>query len=611
MKRNILAAVFIALVVSPWARAESTADTWDLTPLFASESTWKEEYGSLTRAFQSLTPCKGHLGSSGAMMLKCLDEYFTLQMRLSRLSTWASLQRSADVKNPLNNERSQLADDLGSKFGQETAFFVPELAKLGRPKVSRLVAKTPGLAPYKQFLRSVADQAEHILDPARTQLLATLAPVVHTGHDIHSLMISADIPWPTIELSTGKAKIDTAGYTLRRESAKRSDREKVFTSFYGTLNQYEGTLGATLANSVKTNVIMAKIQHYKNPLDAALEREKIPESVYHTLVSQVNSGLPVLHRYLRHIGSSLGIKKLEYFDAYVAGGDLAMKIPLAQAKAAVLEALAPLGPDYVKRLSDAFSQRWMDVYPREGKVNGAFMEGAAYQVHPFLLLNHQDNFESMSTLAHEWGHAMHTVFTTGSQPYVNADYSIFIAEIASILNEVLLHEKLIKDAKTPEEKKFYLEAMLKMIRGTFYRQTQFAEFELALHDEVDHGGALTGQKISAIYGGIARKYYGHDQGVMNFDKRFFSEWVFVPHFYNSFYVYQYATCMAAAFYFADQILTNVPGARENYLNVLKAGSSKYPYEILKDAGVDMADPKVYKAVVRRAELALNQLGAPM
>ncbi len=582
---------------------------WDLTPLFADEAAWRNAFSDLEKNLTKLRTCKGNLGSSSENMEKCLSLLFQMKLRMARLASWSSLQRASDVRSSTNNERMQLTEDLSAHLRSESSFLVPEVAKIKTSKIESFLTKNHKLNPYRQLLREIKDQSAHILDPAREELLATLSPVLRPGSGIQSLLLSADIAWPTLTLKSGAEKIDTAAYTRLRESNDRDQREKVFTSFFASLTQYQRTLGANLANSVKTTVIRAKLRGYKSALQAALDGEQIPEEVYRTLITQVNTSLPSFHRYLRHHGDSLGLKKLEYFDAYVSGDDLDLKFSLENSKQLVLGAVEPLGNDYVQRLKHAFSQQWMDVHPREGKVNGAFMDGSAFEVHPYILLNHQDNFSSLSTLAHEWGHAMHSLYSNEAQPYVTSGYSTFIAEIASTLNEILLNEKMIADAKTAKEKRFYLETLLKMIRGTFYRQTQFAEFELSLHEELEKGDALSGQKISKIFGEIARKYYGHAAGVMNIDEKYFSEWAFVPHFYRGFYVYQYATCLAAAFYFAEGILTNKPRALENYLNVLKAGGSKYPYEILKEAGVDMKAPRVYQAVAHRLERALDELSA--
>ncbi len=611
MARNLFLTILLGSMMSfSILAAETVAEKaipWDLTSLYKTEADWQGALKAVDTKIPDFKQCKGKLATSVTTLKKCLDDYFGLQLQLAQVSVWAELQKSGDQRPAINTERTQLTGDLGSRFSEATAYFSPELSKI-KPAYVKIFLKQPGTKIYQHYLQAILLQAKHTLDPAREEQLAALSPVLYNGENIQGLLLSADIEWRSVTLSNGdKQKINAAGYTKLRESPNREDRLKVFEAYYATLTQFQRTLGTNLALNVKTNVVMARLRKYKTALEAALSRDNVPDAVYRTLVQQVNAGLPVFHSFLKHEAATLGLKNFSYEDSYISAADLDLKFPVEKTKAVVLEALAPLGEEYTSKLKDAFAQNWMDVYPRDGKVGGAFMNGSAYKVHPFLLLNHQDNFSSVSTFAHEWGHAMHTLYSNSAQAYLSADASIFTAEIASTLNEVLLHEKLILSAQNSKERAFYLESLLKLIRGTFFRQTQFAEFELALHEEVEKEQALSGEKISEIYGKIARKYYGHDQKVMTIDEKFFSEWAFVPHFYNSFYVYQYATCISAAFYFAEQILAKKPGAVENYLKVLKAGSSNFPYEILKEAGVDMAKPDVYQAVVRRMEKALKEI----
>ena len=303
----------------------------------------------------------------------------------------------------------------------------------------------------------------------------------------------------------------------------------------------------------------------------------------------------------------LGLKKQKYSDVYPPVVKATKRYPIDKTRKMTLEAVAPLGKDYVSKLTAATEKNWMDVYPRKGKRSGAFMSGSAYNLHPFVFLNHQDDYNSASTYAHEWGHAMHSIYSNREQPYAKSSYSIFVAEIAAIVNETLMIEKAIKDAKTDEEKLFYLGYALESIRGTYFRQTQFGEFELALHEAIEKGEALSGQKISKIYGKIARKYYGHEKGVMTIDENFFSEWAFVPHFYYGFYVYQYSTSISAAYYFSDKILSGDKGVLKKYQTLLKAGGSKYPHELLLDAGLDMSRPDAYRAIDRKANMIMDEM----
>ncbi len=607
MRSLILLSMFVSMVsfASPVEKYQ-----WNLSAIYADEGAWKADMEKVRSRFPEIRKCQGHLGDSAESLKKCLDLYFDLRKTDARIATWAELKKAGDVSNSKNIEAMGMAEDLGAKFGQESAFISPEIAALGREKVEKFESKLPALSIYKQFLRVILDQTDHLLDTPREELVASLSPVTDTSVDIQRILLSSDIAWKQVKLSDGKMHVaNQTTYEKYRESAIREDRLKVFSAFYSVLSQFQNTLGDSLGLATKRDVIMARTRKYPNALSASLDSDKIPEEVYRMLIQQVNAGLPVYHSYLSLQKKRLGISKMEYADAYAPAGKFDVKFPIEKSKAVVLEALAPLGSEYQKKLASAFEGGWMDVYPKQGKQNGAFMNPAAYDVHPYLLLNHLDNFSSASTLAHEWGHAMHSVYSQANQSYVNSDYATFIAEIASTTNEVLLHEYLIKNAKSKQEKAFYLESLLKLIRTTFFRQSQFAEFQLRIHEELEKGSALSGHRMSEIYGDIARRYYGHDKGVMTIDPKYFSEWAFVPHFYEGFYVYQYATSISAGFYFAENILNGIPGAQEKYLDVLKSGGSKYPYEILLDAGVDMKAPQVYQSIVARMKKAVEELGA--
>jgi oligoendopeptidase F len=598
-----------AFAANPKIRSSVPVEyTWNLGAIYANETDWRADMEKIKTQIPDLTACRGHLGDSPDKLKSCLELSFSMSQRMSRINTWAELKKADDLKSAQNMEFGELARDLASKVQEAESYFSPEITALGRDQVEKMEKRNEALKAYHQFLRVTLDQTDHILDIPREELLASLGPILNNSGEIHGLLMTSDIAWKSVKLSDGKSySVDQTVYEKFRESSNRADRLKVFQAFYQVLSQYQRTFGATLGAAVKRNVILAHTRKYPNALTAALDRDKLPEEVYRQLVAQVNAGLPVFHSYLKLQQKRLGVKKLEYADVYAPVGTYVQKFPIAVAEKIVLEALKPLGTDYQLKISSAFKERWADVYPREGKESGGFMNPGAFPTHPFLLLNHQDNFSSTSTLAHEFGHAMHSVYSSSAQPYQYSDYATFIAEIASITNEVLLHEYMIKNSKSRAEKLYFNDELLKMIRTTFFRQTQFAEFELKAHEEIEHGKALSGQRLTEMYGDILQRYYGQKEGAMNIDSRYFSEWEFIPHFYGGFYVFQYATSMAAAFYFAENILAGKPGALDQYLTVLKAGSSKYPYEILMEAGVDMKSPAVYQAVVERMKSAVADM----
>jgi oligoendopeptidase F len=358
---------------------------------------------------------------------------------------------------------------------------------------------------------------------------------------------------------------------------------------------------------LKKEAVYTKVRKYPDSLSRALDGNDIPPAVYNMLIDQTRANLPTLHRYFKLRAKLLGISDLHYYDMYPPLLTSDLKYPVAEGKQLMLDAVKPLGPDYVAAMSDALQHRWMDVYPRPHKLSGAYMNGIAYDVHPYLLLNYNDDYESVSTLAHEWGHAMHSYLANHAQPFITADYPIFTAEIASTTNETLLLDHMLKIAKTDDERMLYLGSALENLRTTFFRQAMFADFEREVHAKVDKGESLTGEDLTKIYGDILRRYHGDKEGVVKIDDSYAMEWAYIPHFYNQFYVFQYATSISAGSMFAASILNGEPGARDRYLNILRAGGSAYPYDLVKAAGVDLATPAPYQAVFARMNKIMDEI----
>ena len=410
------------------------------------------------------------------------------------------------------------------------------------------------------------------------------------------------MPRATIKLPDGtEARLDDSGYEQYRQVESRDVRKLVFDEFWGAQKKFEETLGTTLYKAMQRDWVNASVRHYPDSLSAKLDDDKVLVAVYQTLIEQVNSGLPTLHRYLRLRARLLGIPDLHYYDLYSPLVHSDRKYSPEVAEALTIKAVEPLGENYVREMREAFGHRWVDFYPRPHKTSGGYMMGAAYDVHPYLLLNHDDSYESVSTFAHEFGHAMHTRLADEAQPFVNSKYSIFVAEIASTCNEELLLEHMLKVAKSDDERIFYLGSALENLRGTFFRQAMFAEFEHDAHQIVDHGEPLSGAGLTKLYGDLLKRYYGDAQGVVKIDDLYAVEW--------SFYVYQYATSVAASSLFADAIVQKKSGAKERYLELLRAGNSDYPYELVKKAGVDLATPAPYQSLLARMNRIMDQIEA--
>jgi oligoendopeptidase F len=419
------------------------------------------------------------------------------------------------------------------------------------------------------------------------------------------------MPWPKVTLSDGKeVTVDQSMYEKYRSSGNREDRKRVFDAFWSKWKEFERTFGVSFYEQLKKDSVTAKVRRYPDSLSEVLDGNKLPPAVYAMLIEQSNANLPTLHRYFRLRAKMLGVSEMRYYDIYpplVSSGT--QNFSINDATQLMLAAVRPLGEDYVKAMENGTRNRWMDVYPRPRKQSGAYMNGAAYDVHPYLLLNHNDDYESVSTLAHEWGHAMHSYLANQSQPFITADYPTFTAEIASTTNEVFLLDHMLKIAKSDEERMLYLGSALENLRGTFFRQAMFADFERQVHDAVDKGESLTGEALTKVYGEILKRYHGDREGVVKIDDLYTVEWAYIPHFYRRFYVFQYATSIAAGSMFADEILKGTPGARDRYLDILRAGGSRYPYELVKAAGVDLAAPAPYQAIVRRMNNIMDQIEA--
>ena len=384
----------------------------------------------------------------------------------------------------------------------------------------------------------------------------------------------------------------------------------MFDEYWGTWKKFEGTAGSMLTMQIMGDHFSAQSRKFDTALQAAQFPHNMPDAVYRTLVAETNAALPTLHRYLRLRKRLLGITDdLHYYDSYppMFRLDAAPQFSVADSERITLEALRPLGEDYLGLLRHGFGSKWMSVYPQDGKKLGAYMNGSAYDVHPYLLLNHNNDYYSMSTLAHEWGHAVHTLLAHRAQPYEKASYSTFIAESASIGNEMLLNDYMVEHAANRAEKLYYLGEGLESIRTTYFRQVMFAEFELAIHEELEQGRPLSGARMSEMYCGLLRKYSGEAEGVMKIDPEYCIEWAVVPHFYYNFYVYQYATSMAGAAWFTDAIIKEGASARERFLTLLRAGGSDYPYELYKRAGVDMVTPGPYRALAARMNRLLDEI----
>ncbi len=475
--------------------------------------------------------------------------------------------------------------------------------------IEGFINEKSGLLVYKKYLKDLYLQKEHTLSEPEERILALSGMSSGISSSVYSTFSNAEMPNPEVVLSSGeKVILSNSSYAKYRSSTNRYDRELVFDEFWNNYKNYQATFGELLYGQVKNALFNSKARHYKSSLEAALKPKNIPTSVYHSLVENVNKNLPAFHRYLEIKKRMMGLDTLKYLDLYAPvtkGVDLQYNFDEAQG--IILKSLEPLGEEYVATIKKAFSERWIDVYPTTAKRSGAYSNDAFYEGHPFMLLNYNGLYEDVSTTTHELGHTMHSYFSNKTQPFPLANYTIFVAEVASTFNEVLLFDYMIKTIKDDDVKLSLLMKRLDGFKGTLFRQTQFAEFELKIHEAVQAGKPLTGEVLSEMYMDIVKRYYGHEEGVCYVDDYINMEWAFIPHFYYNFYVYQYSTSFTASNSLAERVLSKEDGAIENYLAFLSSGGSDYPIELLKKAGIDMTSSEAFDKTIVSMNRVMDEI----
>jgi len=607
------AAVTAASVVAPTSALAQAAGggstggaAWDLRDLYSTDAAWEAERQAILKDLPALNSFRGKLGSNAATLKAALQAQSDINRRTARLFSYAQLKADEDRRVAANQERQQQAQDVYTAIGEATAWSNPEIVALGPDRINALIAADPGLNKFAFGLHDVLRQARHTLTPDEEQLLAAAGTPLAGPQDIRNQLASSDIPRPTVKLSDGKdIRLDDQGYAQARSSPNRADRKMVFDKYWASYKAFEGSLGAALAAQAKGAEFTAKARHYDSALQAALDSSNVPEPVYRSLIAETNRGLPVLHRYFALRQRMLGLPDMGYWDIYPPLVKSDRTFGLAEMRQLTSEAIAPLGPDYVKLFLASSAKPWVDPFPRPGKASGAYMQ-PTYGVHPYLMLNLTNKYDGVSQYAHEWGHAMHTMLADAAQPFELANYPTFTAEVASTNHELLLANMMLERAKTKEDKLFYLGTIMENYRGTFFRQSMFAEFQLAVSDLANKGEGLSGEKMSALYLDLLKRYHGPK---VKMETDYGSEWSAVPHFYFGFYVWQYATSITAANFFAQKIMHGTQADRERYINMLRAGGSDYGYNILKVGGLDMAKPEPYQLIVSSFSKVLDQAEA--
>ena len=589
---------------------------WDLTDLYPTLDAWNAERERVNAEIQTIGTYQGTLGNDAKSLLAAFDSISAINKEAARAFIYASLGGDEDLRNAEGQERLGLARSMFASLGQATAFIAPEILAMGEEKVETFIAEEPGLAKHAFQLRDILRQKEYTLGGEAESVLANAGEVLGGPQRIYQLLSTAAIPWPKVTLANEQiVTLDQAAYSRYRAVQNRDDRKKVFDAFWNTWKTYEAPFGQTLDTLVKTHIFTAKSRGYENSLAQAVSNSNVPTDVYRALVKAANDNLPSMHRYLKLRQRMMGLDDLHYYDIYPETTQLDREFSIEDATRLTFESLEPFGEEYLSLLREGLEADWMHVYPQPGKRSGAYMQGAGYDVHPYVLLNYNKGFEDVSTFSHEWGHAVHTLLARENNPYETYSYTTFTAELASTTNEVLLQEYMLAKDLSDEERLYYIDRALEGIRGTFFRQTMFAEFELAIHELAEAGEALSGRRMTEIYLDLLKKYHGHDEGVMNIDPAYAIEWAYIPHFYFNFYVYQYATSISGGTMFAERMLSGDASARDDYINTLKAGGSEYPHPLLKKAGVDLTSELPYQTLINRmnrlmdeAETILDRMG---
>jgi oligoendopeptidase F len=607
-----LLALACTLAVFAQERDRSTVPDkykWDLTHIYSSDEAWRKAKDAIVADVPKLRDYKGKLSASGQSLAGALELLSRITKEFNRAYVYSSMTSDTDTRVSKYQGMQQEMVQLGAQLAADAAYIEPEILKIDRAALERTIAGEPRLKDYRLYLDDIQRRAPHTLTDAEERLLASAGVIASTPSTTYGIFADADFPYPSVTLSDGKTvRLDSSGYSLYRALPNRDDRRKVMSEFFGALGKYHGTFGSTLNGQVQSNMFYARARKYGSALESALDAPNIPTSVYMRLLEGVNRHLPTFHRYLKLRQRMMKLDDLHYYDLYaplVSSVDLNYSIDDAQT--IVLKALEPLGPDYLTAARRAFTERWTDWHPTEGKRSGAYSNGGAFDVHPYMLLNYNGKYTDLSTVAHELGHTMHSYFSNKTQPYPTSSYPIFVAEVASTFNEALLIDYMLKTIKDEATKLSLLGNYLEGIKSTVFRQTQFAEFELRMHEAAEKGEALTGEAFDTLYAEITKKYYGHDQAVCIVDDYVGYEWSFIPHFYRNFYVFQYATSFTAAEALAEKVIAGDKEATKRMLTFLSSGGSKYPIDLLKDAGVDMTTDEPLELTIRKMNRVMDEM----
>ena len=568
--------------------------TWNLEDIYADDEEWEAAYERCEGEIATLASYEGRVTESAATLREVLEQYETVMRTVSNVYSYASMRSDEDTRDGTYQALQARARSLYSQAGSASSYLEPELQELSRDDIESLVEEEPALETYEHYFDDVLRMKPHTRSAEVEELLAELGEITGAPGEVYNMLTNADMEFPAVDHpEDGETRITLSNFTKLQKHPDREFRRAVHEAFYGEWETVRNSVGTAYKNSVKTDGKLAAARNYGTARQAALDSANVPVEVYDTLVDTVRENLDALHAHADLKREALGVDELRMWDLYapLADGE-SPDVPYEQAKEYIVEAVAPLGEDYQRRLAEGLDSRWVDVYENAGKQSGAY-SGGTYDSQPFILMNYQDDIASMFTLAHELGHSLHSDLTSDEQPYIYSGYEIFVAEVASTVNETLLTNYLLEHVEDERFRRHVLDEYLERFRSTLFRQTMFAEFEHRAH-ELDEGGeALTPDVLDELYGDLKREYYE----TATVDEHVTREWMRIPHFYRAYYVYQYSTGISAAVALVERIEENGEPAAEDYRQFLRSGSREYPLDLLRIAGVDMASPEPIESAI--------------
>lgn len=578
---------------------------WRLEDIYPDEERWQSDFTKIQSSMSTLESHKGKLATSSSELLTCLKNRDEYSITASKLYSYARMRRDENSANSKYQAMTGKTEAMLAELGAATAFIEPEIIAIPDEKLKQFRAQEQGLAEYSFYFDNLARQKKHVLSPAEEEIISRSSEATQAAENIFNMLAHADMKFPQIEDESGKkVQLSEGRFRSFIMSPERKVRQQAFVKLFDTYKQFRNTFAATLGGSVKKNIFYSKVRKYNSNIEAGLETDNVPIEVYENLIKTVHANLSPLHRYVALKKKALGLDEIHMYDLYVPlVRDVKISVPYEEGQQLIQEGLKPLGREYGDILTKGLTSGWIDVYENQGKQTGAYSWGS-YGTHPYVLLNYNDRYDDVSTLAHEMGHAIHSYYSQANQPYATSGYTTFTAEVASTTNEILLLDYMLNKTQDKRQRLYLINQYLEGVRGTVYRQTMFAEFEKTLYEKAESGETITADLLDEMWRELNAKYYGADIVV---DEEIAVEWARIPHFYWDFYVYQYVTGYSAATALSDQILKEGQPAQERYINFLKSGGSDYSLDILKRAGVDMSSPQPVEVTLTKFAHMLDEL----